>query len=218
MKTLQYADRLYKGFYFPDEMKDKDCKFSLKRVRSLEYILEYWPKRRRKCAVQAGGSYGVWPNMLADEFNLVYTFEPDWVSFYYLSLNCPFENVFKMQCALSDHNKTLKLKRNSFTSHQISDIGYIPGITLDSLKLLACDVLLLDIEGYELPALKGAKWTIREFNPLILLEWREENFEYYQIKGDDIQKFLDTEEYEFIIEIDKDRIYKHKGTIWNPPI
>lgn len=43
-------------------------------------------------------------------------------------------------------------------------------VTIDSLNLDSCDVIHLDIEGYETNALRGAMKTIQKYKPLIVLE------------------------------------------------
>jgi hypothetical protein len=57
------------------------------QVDDIDKILEYCPNRR--VAIQAGGACGVWPWRLAQEFETVITFEPDWVNFQCLSVNAP---------------------------------------------------------------------------------------------------------------------------------
>ncbi len=48
--------------------------------------------------------------------------------------------------------------------------GPIPMQTIDSLDLAECDLIWLDIEGYEVNALKGAKKTIDRFQPAVIIE------------------------------------------------
>ena len=46
----------------------------------------------------------------------------------------------------------------------------VPLRTIDSLNLASCDMILLDIEGAELAALKGAENTLKVYQPIIYLE------------------------------------------------
>ena len=46
----------------------------------------------------------------------------------------------------------------------------ISAISIDSLRFKQLRCIQLDVEGYELQALKGARRTIREFLPAILIE------------------------------------------------
>jgi len=203
------------GFYWPADVGEH-YKASLKRIQSLLYINQFW--HRKRVVVQAGGSYGIWPYYLSKHFKLVYSFEPDWISFYYLTLNCPMENVIKLQAALSDTDKGLSIKRKSFTGHLVNDLGYIPGLRIDTLRLLSCDALLLDVEGYEYQALEGAKHTIREFKPIILFEDRPGFAEYHGRKSIDAVKFVEKEGYRLVADIHCDKIYVHKDEKFNGPV
>jgi FkbM family methyltransferase len=49
-------------------------------------------------------------------------------------------------------------------------VGPIPVITIDSLDVSPVSFIKLDVEGYELPVLEGARQTIEKFRPLILVE------------------------------------------------
>lgn len=46
----------------------------------------------------------------------------------------------------------------------------VPVIALDSLGLVNCDLLMLDVEGYELDALRGARETIGRCRPYLYIE------------------------------------------------
>ena len=54
---------------------------------------------------------------------------------------------------------------------EISDRGQIPTLMpIDALDLSDLTLLRLDVEGYELPVLKGAERTLRRCCPIILIE------------------------------------------------
>lgn len=136
-------------------------------------LLQVYPLCRGfDVAVQAGGHCGVWPRDLGLKFGTVYTFEPDPVNFRCLCVNAPAENVFKFNAALGDKRGTVDLERRPANcgAHQISGPGRIPVLMIDDLGLSACDVIYLDIEGSELPALKGAQRTIQACRPVIAVE------------------------------------------------
>jgi FkbM family methyltransferase len=125
--------------------------------------------------VQAGGNMGVHPRLYSDIFERVYTFEPDPLNFFCLTLNCQKNNIIKMQAALGAEHKLITVNRPSPTNvgmHNINetDVGFIPMITLDSLNLDACSFIQLDVEFYELNIIKGALKTIDKFKPVITCE------------------------------------------------
>jgi len=129
--------------------------------------------RKSRAAVQAGGHAGYWPRKLAGIFDHVYTFEPEPALFACLERNCREPNVSAYMCGLG-----AKFGQVSFRSHvsagswRVDPEGEhtIEVRPIDSLHLEHCDALFLDIEGYEVEALKGAAQTIKVCRPLILVE------------------------------------------------
>ena len=104
--------------------------------------------------VQAGGNCGMYPTLFARLFKTVYTFEPDPLNFYALVQNCQDDNIIKMQAALGDVHTMIEVRRASMTNvgmHTVAPaIGAkIPQLRIDDLKLDACGLFQLDIEGYE---------------------------------------------------------------------
>ncbi len=206
IKSIQY-----KGFWFPEGARNSDYSCSLKRIESLKLVMNNWKPNRT--VVQAGGSYGVWPYLASKHFDLVYTFEPDYISFYHLVMNCPGKNIIKIQAAITESNKMVSIKRKSFTGHKINDLGTIPGIAIDSLKLVSCDAILLDTEGFEYYGIKGAKGTIEEFRPLILFEDRPELYRYHQLKPGCVSNLLENWDYVLVKDIQADKIYVPKERV-----
>ena len=159
----------------------------------------YWPKTDRVCwktmkkfpnipqdvmrhvttknvIVQAGGNAGFYVKQYAKEFKTVYTFEPDFINFYCLVKNVTEPNVFKIQSCLGADHKTVGFtinESNRGASH-VNGIGNIPTLKIDDLGLDECNLIHLDIEGYEYFALNGALETIKKFSPIIVIEvWEE---------------------------------------------
>lgn len=131
-------------------------------------------------AVQAGGGCGMYPRLLAQMFEKVYTFEPDAYNFYCLANNCKEENIYKYNAALSDKHRTVTLVKPDPTnrgtgsictgSHEISNSGPIPALMIDDFEYEKLDLIYLDIEGYEKYAVKGAKNSINKHKPMIACE------------------------------------------------
>jgi len=126
--------------------------------------------------VQAGGCQGMYPRLFADHFRRVYTFEPDPLNFIVLVNNCQKDNIFKMQAAVGAKLGMVSVKRNTPKNVGMNTVQddqgnrYIPMLTIDSLVLDKCDLIQLDIEGYETNAVKGALKTIERFKPVIACE------------------------------------------------
>ena len=144
-------------------------------VGDIDLTMKY-VKNPQVC-VQAGGACGVWPLRYAQLFDLVYTFEPMKANRECLMLNLSgVDNVTVFASALSDSVTNGDMLFEKSEKDNYGAVYFKPGAgdvttkTIDSLGLGACDIIQLDIEGYEPEALKGAIDTIERFKPVIVLE------------------------------------------------
>lgn len=126
----------------------------------------------RRSVVQAGGHIGLFPAFLAQTFKRVYTFEPDHENFECLVRNAPEENIFPMRVLVGDVRipRALRINSKSTGGHSVGGAGDIPMLRIDDLGLQDCDVIMLDLEGYEFFALIGALGTIGRCRPLLIVE------------------------------------------------
>ena len=130
----------------------------------------------------------MYPRLLSDIFKTVYTFEPHPWNFHALSRNCNKENIIKINAALGDTHKMIAMSAGrdinvgEFKVEE-SEIAYIPQLMIDDFELSDCNLLMLDIENYEMQALKGAKKTIKKFKPVIFVESGKECEEFLQGLG-----------------------------------
>jgi len=127
--------------------------------------------------VSAGGNCGMYPRFYGEYFNRVYSFEPDLAAFDCLQLNCDGDKYIIQQTALSSTASTgaYSIERlqndNRGALVMVEDSsGTVETVRLDDLNLTELDLLHLDLEGHEPEALEGALDTIREFNPVIIVE------------------------------------------------
>jgi FkbM family methyltransferase len=133
----------------------------------------------KRVVVQAGGNMGMYPRLLSTMFERVYTFEPDPVNFHCLVANCQRDNIVKLNAALGPSHQLVNVSKDQFedwdTNYGIRTVvpdqsGVTPMLKIDDLALDQCDLIMLDVEGYELKALKGAVETIENFGPVVFAE------------------------------------------------
>ena len=156
---------------WPEGTRDSQKEHALHHLGSAELAISLC--RKHRVAIQAGGNVGLWPMRMARSFQRVITFEPEPVSRQCLSENvADFANVEVRGEALGESSGRCGIARRSLGSHNITDGEDCEVLALDSLGLIDVDLLQLDIEGYELRALRGAEATIRASHPVIQVELR----------------------------------------------
>jgi FkbM family methyltransferase len=166
----------------------------VKNDNSLRIICEDWENgikriilslcQQHRSIIQAGGHQGLYPRLLAEMFDKVYTFEPHPINFHCLVNNCQKDNIVKFQAALGEkpdlisntlesryYNRPEERELNSGMNKTSKGIfSYIPQITIDSFAFKDIDLIYLDVEGNELNALKGAKNVLLEHSPVVGIE------------------------------------------------
>lgn len=118
----------------------------------------------------------------------VYAFEPNPKAFECLVHNCP--RAVNMPYGLSD-------KRGEFVYSKSSNAGagHLGGagiekvsvIDLDSVNLKKLNFFKIDVEGYEIAALKGARKTIEAYRPMM---WIECNNGALHRQGESVESLL----------------------------
>lgn len=163
--------------------------------------------KQRKVCIQAGGSVGEWPRMLAEHFDFVYTFEPHPDLYQCLVRNCTAENVIKFQAVLGEKRGPIQMRWKSIGAHWVlPEIGPYPTILIDDLNLPHCDLIILDVEGFETMVLKGAKETIEKFSPVIQLE--DKDVEYrHNLPANTADAYMLSIGYTRGLRVGDDRIY-----------
>jgi FkbM family methyltransferase len=175
------------GLYFPDGEKqfaqygDAIGDYQ-KRDRDAVYpYVKHWRR-----ALDIGANVGIFSRAFADRFDEVVAFEPVPQTRECLELNVP-ENVRVEPYALADAPGVLKMYRTkgsgaSFVCDhpqviipegaQLKEgrIIDVPVKTLDSYDFDAVDLIKMDIQGAEYPALLGARETILRHRPVIMVE------------------------------------------------
>lgn len=206
---LGVSYEMHRGFMVPvretEHRKDRrfrQCNASMESVVSV--------CRNRRVVVEAGGNWGVWPARLSSRFETVYTFEPDPECFAALTVNTiAYPNVIRLQAGLGDKPVQIDLERedNKTGSQHVCGSGPLPLLRLDDFNLEICDLIWLDIEGYEFNALKGSEQTIARCNPVIAFEDKGLDVRYQTGNGG-TQAWLEERGYKTIKRVGNDTVMR----------
>ena len=137
--------------------------------------------RRRECVIQAGAHVGYWPAYLSVEFARVVSFEAVLSNWRCATEAQVGHDVLIFPAAVSDHIGTVNIgaldpeKELRFSGSGAVNLKgrEVACVTLDSLPRWMTDkvgLIVLDIEGHEMPALYGAVRLLSEFHPVITIE------------------------------------------------
>ena len=212
---------LHKGFYWPKKDGSQEVNSEYAHTDSTCYkLMNEFPDvpiniskfvKNKKVVVQAGGNVGFYVKKYAEIFDTVYTFEPEPLSFFCLNLNVTNKNVFKFQACLGNKHEGVNLFNPHKTlghggSHVISS-GLTPTFLIDDLNLQVCDLIHLDIEGYEKYALLGGIETIKKYKPVIVIENYGPWLARYGTNIKEVEQILIDEGYKYNAEVQGDRVY-----------
>lgn len=163
---------------------------------------------RRTCAVDVGAHVGSWTRYFAQHFETVLAFEPNPENFRCLRANAPAD-VFTIPCALGAGEERMGLARHGTNSGcwHLTDGDGVQVRSLDSFDLEACDVLKIDVEGYEGAVVQGAHETILAHRPAILIECNGLAERHYGQRIPDAQRLLRELGYRLVDQVNKDQVW-----------
>jgi FkbM family methyltransferase len=194
-------------FWWPDDDTDAHGVILTDVETAVPRLLEHFPGRR--CIIQAGGNVGVYPKALATLFGKVITAEPDRANIDCLWLNlADAPNVDSRMAAFGEDMgdcRVVEVHRGNCGAHRVEPGGGVVMLTIDSLGVDP-DCIWLDIEGFELFALKGAEQTIRRCHPVICTEEKGLG-EAYGVRPEAIQIWLGELGYRRADRIGRDTVY-----------
>ena len=199
--------RQHDGWAVPDA--DQCCiQAALAEVCDLGSSLDLC--RQFRTAIQAGGNMGVYPMALAQKFQRVYTVEPDAANYEALAINTINQPKVMIRWAAfgQDHSKAAidQIYPDNAGAHQIKEGAEFDVLPIDSLGVTDCDLLQLDVEGYEHLAILGAIETIEVSWPVITLELKGLG-ERYGYTDDDTINLLASMGYEIADRVNRDVIF-----------
>lgn len=176
------------------ELAEKEYSFSINLQRLVVDLLGDIPNAH---VLNAGANIGLLAIPLSLYCAKLYAVEPIKPSYEYLLFNISQNkrtNIEAFNFALSDKKQLCRMKPcgnqnksqnsghsvvvdNSRIWHEsrrekfdIKSFHKVPAKTIDSMNLEKLDLILLDVEGYEIFALRGAKETIQKHKPILIIE------------------------------------------------
>ena len=175
------------GLYYPDT--GKTCyDWTMIEIGIPNFLMDSYVNPVNS-VIHAGGNIGIYALEFAKRAKNVYVFEPANENFAVLSLNCAsVDNIFLYKAALGNTNVPIQVFNPApdlqCGAWQVRDKGHIPTLQIDNLGLEDVSIIHLDIEGYELFALKGAENTIKKCKPLLAFEILNHNDNYNYTMND----------------------------------
>ena len=148
----------------PTFLEDAGNGQKLQRDVALKHV-----KNWRVC-LDIGSNIGQWTRPLARKFKSVICFEPNPNFRECFSKNIVEHNVILWPYGLSDKVHSANQQFNSTVLNEGE--GDIECKTLDSFKLTNVDFVKIDVDGFEVPLLKGAKETLQRNNPVVNIEMK----------------------------------------------
>ena len=129
-------------------------------------------------AIDIGSNIGQWTRPLAKRFAKVICFEPNPNFRECFNMNIHESNVKLYPYALSSHQHTANQGTNAtHLNDKVGDTqpqdGDIECKTLDSFHFKEVDYVKIDVDGFEVPLLKGAAWTLQQNSPVINIEMKK---------------------------------------------
>jgi len=194
------------GLYWPDYdgKAEKAYEYIMKRVRDVKLCLPY--VKHKRLAIQAGAHAGIWPLEISKYFDRVICFEPEPILFECLTNNVVnYEKITPLAYALGNFNMSANLAEadKCGRAHIGGEGTEVEMARLDDLGFKDYDevsVIFLDVERYEIEALKGAVKTVERNRPVLHLE-------VHRDMEDAIHSYMSDIKYKKVLRMHDDEIF-----------
>lgn len=156
----------------PTYMEEAGNGQKAQRDNSLRYVKQW------RNAIDVGANVGEWTRPLASKFEQVICFEPNPNFRLCFEKNITQNNIVLHPYGLSSHTHNAEQGTNdTHLNHVVGDTaprdGDIECRALDSFNLTDVDYIKIDVDGFEVPVLKGASDTLCTNSPVINIEMKE---------------------------------------------
>jgi len=187
---------LYGRHHEPTFLEDAGNGQQLQRDAALEHV-----KNWRVC-LDIGSNVGQWTRPLVEKFRSVICFEPNPNFRECFNKNINEDNVILWPYGLSDRSHSANQEFNSTMLNE--GAGDIECKTLDSFNMTNVDFVKIDVDGFEIPLLNGARETLINNNPVINIEMKYDKRKHIAIECVAILKDLG---YKFVKRTKSDEVW-----------
>ena len=181
--------------------------------KCLKEFLDWCRVRNKKfdTVLDIGAWCGTWSAEFAPYCKKIYAFEPDKIHFECLLKNLSsFDNIELLDYAMGDTETTVSLTDDDFTqARRIYSIGNILMKTVDSFQFKNVDLIKIDVEGFEMNVLKGAKDTLK--NCKFLMIELNNNSKKYNSSNAEIEKYLEDLGFTTLIDKWPDKVFSRNN-------
>lgn len=183
--------------HFVERLKQLERDGVSARYPVLDLALSFLGPKRRRLAVDVGAHVGLWSRWLVQDFGTVHAFEPveEFAGLFCLNVaaraGCDHWLHREALGEVPAHISMRIYPEDTGRSH-VDGPGQVRQLPLDSYGLEQVDLIKIDVEGYELAVLKGARNTIQRNRPIIILEQRGNEIDRYNWPEGEALRFLTT--------------------------
>jgi FkbM family methyltransferase len=152
------------------------------QIHKIDACLARLPPTRRRVCVDIGGHVGLWAMWLAPAFREVHAFEPAPRHAELFRHNVPNSNVTLHEVALGDGPGVCEVQwfgESSGSTFVRPGTGDVEVRSLDSYELNDVDFIKLDVEGFELQVVEGARATLLRNRPMVCVEQKDRETRNY---------------------------------------
>jgi len=198
------------GFWVPSKdihIEDWRSGKPFTQNKCLNKFLKYCESQTMKMrtVIDVGAWCGTWSKAIEPYARNVIAFEPDKLHFECLQKNCTINCNPRME-AVGAEEKLVSLTEDDFTqAKRIDTKGTIRMIALDSMEYKDVDMIKIDVEGYEMEVLKGAK-NLLESVRYIMIELNN-NTKKYGSSNNKVEKYLDTLGFRVLMDHWPDKVF-----------
>src|SRR3990167_2196575 len=163
------------GWWLPDD--DNYFGAFTENGFQLDHLREAFKHVRQwRVAVDCGAHCGFWTKEMAERFDRVFAFEAAPDTYRCLEKNISgYSNVKMFNHAVGARAASCRImeddKRKGNSGSRYIKAGLdIPIVALDEMNIETCDLLKIDVEGYEFAVIEGARKLIEKHRPVIIME------------------------------------------------